>query len=615
VHASLLSGLLPFDHGVRDNAGFVLKDSVRTLAELLRNRGFNTGAAVSSFLLRQQSGIAQGFSFFDGELPDIAADDALVGRDGLATWDAAERWVRTQTGQRFFLFVQAEQAAAEPIVARLVAWLRQARLYEPATIILIGDPAGESNTELTELALRVPLIVKQPDSTGSGRRVTAVAQQVDVVPTVLDLVRGPIPSGLRGRSLRPVLDSENGVIPDQPIYAESLEAHYELGGAPVFAITIGQHQYIRGRDETFTELRTADGSHSMDPSAPETARLRNALDRLIANQTIDPSKKVAQADEERYAALGYLPWMRLGTPQSAPDANDPALFFAHRAIARLVAHKKFSAAIDGLRALARKHPTLAIAEYQLGALLARTGRLDEAITAFRSAAALNPDSPDIPLAIADALVRLRRYDDAMDQTDLALALAELSDASARSAAHEAVARIALARNDADAATLHAAEAQKADPTLPLTPFVRGRLLYNSGRYDEALTAFQESEGVLLKKDSVALPELHYYLGDTLAQLDRYDDAEMEFREEVRLFPRNIRPYSSLAMLYRASNRHREVEQVIRDLTEAVPTPEGYSMAARLWTILGERSRAEAVRLDARARFRGDPSLALFERWR
>src|SRR5688572_9039125 len=63
AHASLLSGQLPPDHGVRDDAGFTLRDDVRTLAEHLRSRGFNTGAAVSSFLLRPETGIAQGFAF------------------------------------------------------------------------------------------------------------------------------------------------------------------------------------------------------------------------------------------------------------------------------------------------------------------------------------------------------------------------------------------------------------------------------------------------------------------------------------------------------------------------------------------------------------------------
>jgi hypothetical protein len=64
------------------------------------------------------------------------------------------------------------------------------------------------------------------------------------------------------------------------------------------------------------------------------------------------------------------------------------------------------------------------------------------------------------------------------------------------------------------------------------------------------------------------------------------------------------------MLYRASNRDDDVEDVLNELVSGTPTPEGYAVAARLWTILGDRSRAEAIKSDARARFRGDPLPAL-----
>jgi hypothetical protein len=67
------------------------------------------------------------------------------------------------------------------------------------------------------------------------------------------------------------------------------------------------------------------------------------------------------------------------------------------------------------------------------------------------------------------------------------------------------------------------------------------------------------------------------------------------------------------MLYHASNRDASVEDVLNELVAATPTPEGYNLAARLWTILGDRSRAEALRSDARVRFRDDPSLALLGR--
>jgi arylsulfatase A-like enzyme len=52
AHASLLSGRLPFETGVRDNVGFVVKDAERMLPEMLSDRGFATGAVLSSYALR-----------------------------------------------------------------------------------------------------------------------------------------------------------------------------------------------------------------------------------------------------------------------------------------------------------------------------------------------------------------------------------------------------------------------------------------------------------------------------------------------------------------------------------------------------------------------------------
>ncbi len=171
--------------------------------------------------------------------------------------------------------------------------------------------------------------------------------------------------------------------------------------------------------------------------------------------------------------------------------------------------------------------------------------------------------------------------------------------------------VALAQNESAQAEIYAAAAQHEDPALPMMPFVRGRVLHAEGRFEEALTAFEEAAAMASQHER-PLRELHWYLGDTLARLDRHADAETQFREELRAFPRNIRAYSSLAMLYRASNRPDGVEDTLDALIGASPTPEGYDTAARLWTIAGDPERAATLRADARARFRGDPSLVLFQ---
>ena len=629
AHAALISGQLPFDNGVRDDGGFALKDQARTMAGLLRNRGFNTGAAVSSFLLRRSTGLAQGFSFYDADIPDEPLEEGVLPqRDGLATFDAADQWIKSQSGQRYFLFLQVDTRSADAVVGRLVDELKRTRRYNDSTIILTadhGDPS--SGATLDDSSLRVPLIVKQPGEAGAGRHIPQPVQHIDLLPTLLDLVRAPMPSGLHGRSLRTILDKTSGFVPDQPIYAEMLSPRFQFDGEPLFALSNASYRFVRGIGEQMRPLVP-------DAPAPDSTRFDQmgaALDRLLMGHAVDAPAPPAQADEDRLAAFGYLQGLRPEpTAPTAPTApteptaplaptvnadDQAALTASHRHAAELIAQKKYSAALDALRAIAGKHPALVSLQYQIALLLARTGRVDEAIKALTAVATLRPDDAEVPVALASTLLHARRVDDAARQADEAVALADAgSDARMKAAAHEIAARVALAREDTAAATMHAAAAQKADPHMPLPQFVAGRLAYDDGRYDDALSAFKEA-AVTVEQAGATLAELHLDLGNTYARLDRYAEAEAQFQEELREYPRNIGTYASLAMLYRASNRDQAVEHVIGDLVEAAPTPEGYSMAARLWTIVGERARAEALRSDARRRFRGDPSLALLGRSR
>jgi tetratricopeptide (TPR) repeat protein len=615
AHASLLAGQLPFEHGVRDEAGFALKNDARSMAELLQNRGFETGAAVSSFLLRPESGVAQGFSFFDAELPDQPPDALLpaVERDGAETSNAAARWVRSRRGRRFFLFVQVNERSAEPAVTQLVSELKELGLYDEATIVFTSDRGeGRAGASLDDTSLRVPLLVKQPESEGAGRRVAVPVQHIDILPTVLDLVRAPIPSDLRGRSLRGVLEGDAADVPDRPIYAESLAEHFRFGGAAKFAIATSDHRYVRGGREELIDLERGDVTTPSPAENLEVDRLRAELDQMLKGRPVEPPGEIASADEDQYAALGYLGTVPSVAAESLPiDPEEEArILETHREAAMLAGQKKYSAAIDHLRRIARAHSQMTVVRYQLGVLLARTGRLGEAEAAFRAAALVEPDNPYIPAALAGVLVRAGELDGARDRAALAAALAEHRDARARAVAYETAARVALAEDEWQQAAIYAEAAEREDPSVPLVPFVRGRMLHTEGRYEEALTEFERSAAAAAE---VARPvrELHWYLGDTLARLDRHEDAEMQFREELRDFPRNIRAYVSLAMLYRAMKRQNGVEEVLDALIDAVPTPEGYDTAARLWTIAGERERAAALRADARSRFRGDPSLALF----
>jgi tetratricopeptide (TPR) repeat protein len=627
AHASLLSGQLPFQHGVRDNGGFELTGKVRTLAELLRNRGFSTGAAVSSFLLRRQTGVGQGFSFFDDEggADGQAPEGAALARPGNLTLDAAEAWVRTQDDRRYFLLVQVEASDADVAVTRLTKLLEERKMYDESTIVLVGDrgPAGAPSME--EESLRVPLLVKQPLRDGAGRRVRAPVQHIDIAPTILDLVRAPIPGDLRGRSLKPVLNSADGRLTPQPIYSESLAAFVRFGGHPTFALTVSGSRYVRGGAERVTRIDPPVDPTSLDESdvarvsappdpieaegpADEFAPLRATLDRILARQSIAPAVPPAQADRDRLATAGYLPGLQ---PAVVADderlteaAEQEAVAAAHQEAARLAGERRLPASIRALQTILRTHPSLASVHFQVGLLSMELGRTASAIAAFRQAAILQPDAPEVPRELALALARGADAENARAQAALAVELAAGSRELV--AAHETAARVALMLGDPASALASAASLQSVDPSVPMRAFVEGTLSLEEERYEEAARMLGDA-GAMLRQHGSALEGLQQALGEALTHLGRHGDAEAAFREELRAFPHSLDTYVALATLYRTLGQDAAAEAVIDELLLAVPTPEGYGAAARLWTDLGARSRAEAIRSDARARFRGEPS--------
>jgi predicted Zn-dependent protease len=97
-------------------------------------------------------------------------------------------------------------------------------------------------------------------------------------------------------------------------------------------------------------------------------------------------------------------------------------------------------------------------------------------------------------------------------------------------------------------------------------------------------------------------ELHFYTADTLARLERSDEAEAEFFEELKYFPQNTRARAGLAMLYQAGDRFDEAEAVLGDMIRITPTPESYALAARLYSMFGNRKQAEALRAESRRTF-------------
>jgi tetratricopeptide (TPR) repeat protein len=613
AHTALLSGRLPFETGVRDD-NIAVKPNDRLLPQLLRDRGYKTAGVVSSSLLGRATGIARGFDFFDEPSPKgrLQVDTTSRHRDGEESETIAERWLGTVGTSRAFLFLHLDEpraqytensasrsasydasiVRADEVVGHLIKYLKAHQLYDRSTIVLSSDHGeglgdhGETGHGLFlyEEAVHVPLIIKQPAGVAAGVRIADLVQHIDVVPTVLDLVKAPRPGHLRGRTLAPIGDHAS----NRTVYAEALYGSRHFGFSPLAMITDGRYSYIQApRDELF-DLRSDPGQQTnlAEARIEQRQALAAALDREYRGHSgASPARRTADVDAPLLDAKDGLPIVE-----------------TVRAAENLAAARKWTQAIRLLQSVIKEDPGIADVWNRLGAYARRIERYDLAADACARASEIDPSDVNAFLGGAAALLELRRLDEARERAVAALDAAGDRDARARSAGHELLARIALARHDAaliDDAREQAELARKADPARPLPAFIAARILFDQGKYDEAAPLFEEAVDTLARSHGDAIAELHFYAAATLARLDRLEEAKAQYAEELADFPQNTRASAALATLYHTTGATDEAERIVTEMIETTPTPDTYAVAARLLTAFGDSRAAALARAEAR----------------
>ena len=633
-HTSILSGKLPFEHGVRDNIGFTVKDGQRFLQHALKDAGFETGGFVSSYVLREQVGFHQGFDTFDDELPAASPEQPLgsVQRGGEQTMAAAAAWIDARGSSKFFLFAHiyephtpytpparfanadpydGEVAYADEIVGKLLDHLRAKGLYDDATIVLFsdhGEGLGDHGEEehgifLYRETIRVPLIIKLPDSTGAGRRVAEPVQHIDLVPTILEMVRGSEGPRVRGsegprvrgtgRSLLPAMTGD-GTLEAANIYSESLSPRYHFGWSELYALSDDRYRLIRApRDELYDLAQDPRELKSIaSDRAQVTSAMRGALDGMIADTSVAAPSAVSDDDRQKLAALGYV-----GTQSGAalqlpgdqlPDPKDKIdVLRMYRRAVRLAGERRHAEAATLFRQLLQSDPGMTDVWLQLADASNRLGRPAEALAAYKEVISRDPKNPAALTGATATLLRTGSIAEARAHAELAVEVAP-------AIAHETLARIAVHQKDEAAARRHAQLAQQADPTLPMSAFIEGMILHGRGEYAGAARQLQEAKQAMVGRTE-QLADLNYLAGDSLARLERYAEAEQLFKAELAVFPSHVPSHTGLAMLYKATGRDAEAERAIENLLRTSPNPAGIDAAAQLWTMFGDPAKAAALR--------------------
>jgi tetratricopeptide (TPR) repeat protein len=629
AHSTIFSGQQPFAHGVRDNIGFAVGAGVPWLPDVLSQSGRATAGFVSTFVLRRQVGFGRGFAVFDDQLPAATPDRPLgeMQRPGPDTLAAALRWLGTAPSNYFLFFhiyephtpysppvvptsgdrYDGEVTHADAIVGQLLDALRARGDYDRATIVVLSDHGeglgdhgeDEHGLFLYRTTIRVPLLIKTPSSRRAGQRETTPVQHADIAPTLLALAGLPAPNGMTGRSLLPLLEG-TGTIAPASIYAEAMSPRYHFGWSELYALTDERYRYIKApRAELFDLTEDPREEASVIGARGSVASaMASALDALVTASPVSTPDAVSAADRQRLAALGYV-GTQTRTTEATSTLADPKdkidVLRRYQRASSLAGEGRWREAVDAYRALLTIEPDMIDARLQLAGAFEKSGDLTNALATYRTVIEQDSRSAAALTGAAALLVQLGRFDEARAHAELAVAVAPAQ-------AHELLARLAVQRGDADDARRHARDAAAADATLPMPAFIEGLLLYSQNAFAAAVGPLTEAARALsARTEQVA--DVRYLLADALARQNRFADAEPWFVEEIAATPHHLRARAGLAMVRWELRRQDDARRTVADLEATagrLNQPDGFLLAAQLWSMFGDEARAQAAAARGRA---------------
>lgn len=352
-HSSILTGRYPLAHGVRDNGLFHLDDANVTLAEILHAHGYATGAAVGAYPLAARFRLNQGFDFYDDHLTSQFEDfngERVTPKRSLffderraaQVNEALLPWLGDHADKPFFAWVHyfdphqpfdpappydqlyadtpydGEIAYADSRLGFLLRRLEELGVLDHTLIVMTADH-GEGLDEHGETThamlaynstLHVPLIIRPPAGVvAPGNVVSDRVANVDIVPTVLELLGIAVPEGVQGRSLVPLMRGE--ALAPRPQYAENIAQSLSHGWGELRVLFDGPLKYIHGpRPELFDVIADPHELHDLAAQRPtDVQRLRTALQAFMDENAIANATNVDTVDADVLAhleALGYM---------------------------------------------------------------------------------------------------------------------------------------------------------------------------------------------------------------------------------------------------------------------------------------------------------------------
>jgi arylsulfatase A-like enzyme len=601
-HASLFTGMLPPRHGVRDNVGYHLDTKIPTLATKLRQRGYATGGAVSTYVLRRATGIHEGFDFYDDRVRSSGARPTAAERDGEESRIALTSWLETVSERRLFGFLHLyephapyeaprgfrrvddeydnEVAYADAVVGRFLETLKQRGIYDDALIIILSDHGeglgdhGEDEHGLFVYreSIHVPLLIKLPGNERAGETVTPPVGLDQVAATVLTVVgAGDGQADLLDRAAAP-----------RSIYSESYYPRLHFGWAELRSLVTGDRHFIDApARELYDYLGDPGELRNLADTERRTVHALTKTAREIDVAFQAPSQ-VDLEDRRKLAALGYVGSVSSAAPSAADPKDKVQIVRDLRRAFLFFEARRYRDAIPLAERVVFSEPAIVDGWSLLGRSRAAAGQRNLALEAYREGLRRFPESTDLALLAADEYADAGNWSQAEKHAQLVVTQDPVL-------AYEALARISARRGDDAAARKHAEAAVRYAPGRIPTLMLLADLARRANHPAEQLMWLDRAQQEVRSREVPPVEQLSFLRGQALLALRRVGEAEAAFRSEIAAFPHNMQAWSSLAVVVSAQGRRDEARTI---LGEAVRTNDNDTMRALVREALevtGERN--------------------------
>jgi arylsulfatase A-like enzyme/predicted Zn-dependent protease len=554
AHASLLTGLDPPFHGVRDNGTAILPPSLPTLATVLAARGYTTAAFISSRVLDRRFGLDRGFQTYgDRMAAERQGEHGYAERDAEAVTSDAIAWLsRLPRNRPYVLWVhyydphspysppgEWRGASTEQRYAGEVAYMDReirrllGRLPMPGQTVVAavgdhGEMLGEHGERdhgllLYRASLEVPLVLAGP-GVPSGRTVPDTVGTRALPATLLALLGAAEGNEAFGRAL-PGLPAVRTSASAGPVYGETWMPATAYGWSPLRAASDTRWRFVLAPSPELFDFVAdpAETRNLVKERGSEAQRLRSFL-ADVERASARRRAPAAAPPPEVVAALRSLGYLSGSSPPRAngldPKDGVPILKEFDRANEAMIAGRPRDA-LPILENLVRRSPGNVPFLSRLSDVQAVLGRSEDALATVKEAIALNPRLDFLHLHLANTYKMLGRLPEARAEYEAALALnprmsqawlalGELAKRSGRGAEERRLLERAVAADTASTAVLsrlaqietaagelrsaesHAAEATSLVPEFAAGWWVFGEVAEKSGRRAEAITRYEKA---------------------------------------------------------------------------------------------------------------------------